>query len=538
MTTATMTLARALTLRLQAAGVTRAFGFPGGGSNLALIEAMREAELPFVLTRTEVGAAFMASATAELTRAPGVVVVGNGPGLASVVNGVANAYLDRVPLVVISDRYTEAERHTTGHQILAQEELLAPVVKGSATFGRDPAAAVDALIQATTCAPRGPVHLEMPRNAGAVPSDPIPARLTPPGPGPRREDLAALAAAVGQARRPVVLVGLEAGELPSTAALDSLAGLLRAPVLTTFKAKGCASEDGPWWAGLIAGSEIEAPLIDRADAILAVGLDPVELLTKSWRYGAPVHAVRTCSSGQDYLGGEAVVDPDLAATLVQLIDLIGPGGNSEWSAAEIDAYRTGWRHGLRLGDANSLTGWEIVEAVSASAPRDAVVAIDAGAHMFPCTSFWSGRGPRSFLISNGLATMGYAVPAAIGAALTRPDRTAFALTGDGGMAYHAAELETARRAGARVIVVVFNDASLSLIRIKHEANGGSRDPLAFTDVHFADWGLALGAHGCRVHDASELRQEVSQALTRADSTVIDARLTGDEYGETLRIIRG
>ena len=222
----------------------------------------------------------------------------------------------------------------------------------------------------------------------------------------------------------------------------------------------------------------------------------------------------------------------------ELTERLGAGGRSAWTPGEIARHREGWLARLRIGGAGALRGWQVVETVQAQAPDDAIVAVDAGAHMFPATSFWRSRAPGRFLISNGLATMGFAVPAAIGAALERPGSVALALTGDGGMAYHAAELETARRAGARVIVVVFNDASLSLIRIKHEANGRSRAPLDLGDVRFDRWAAALGAHGSRAETVAELAGAVRDALARPGSTVIDVRMDGDEYAETLEVVRG
>jgi len=159
-----LTVASVIAARLAASGVQRAFGFPGGGSNLDLIEAFRAAGIEFVLTHTEVSAALMACAEAELTGVPGVVVVGNGPGLASVVNGVAHAWLDRVPLLVISDRYTEDELSTTGHQILDQRALLAPVVKWSVTV--DASVSVERALDVALTTPCGPVHLDMPRTVG------------------------------------------------------------------------------------------------------------------------------------------------------------------------------------------------------------------------------------------------------------------------------------------------------------------------------------------------------------------------------------
>jgi acetolactate synthase-1/2/3 large subunit len=181
---------------------------------------------------------------------------------------------------------------------------------------------------------------------------------------------------------------------------------------------------------------------------------------------------------------------------------------------------------LRLGDA-----WRFISALRDELPPGTVVSVDAGAHMFPATAFWRAERGR-FLISNGLATMGFAVPAAIAAALADPEAVSVAITGDGGFAYHGFELETAARVGARVIVVVIDDASLSLIRIK----GGSA--LNFGTVDFGRVGEGLGAAGATVSDEAELRAAVREALARPESTVIDVRCDGREYGETLRAIRG
>ena len=158
------TVGALLAERLARAGVATVFGFPGGGSNLDLIEAFGDAGIRFVLTHTETGAAFMAAGQAEATGRPGAVMVGNGPGLASVVNGVAHADLDRVPLVVISDRYTEEEAATSGHQVLDQRALLAPLVRYGATLSAARAAGqIDAAIAAAQGPTPGPVHLDVPR---------------------------------------------------------------------------------------------------------------------------------------------------------------------------------------------------------------------------------------------------------------------------------------------------------------------------------------------------------------------------------------
>jgi acetolactate synthase-1/2/3 large subunit len=484
-----LTVAELIAERLAARGVERAFGFPGGGSNLDLIAAFRGAGIGFVLAHTEVSAALMACAWAELTGTCGVVVVGNGPGLASVVNGVAHAWLDRDPLLVISDRYTDAELGTTGHQILDQRALLAPVVKWSATV--DANVSVDHALDVALATPCGPVHLDMPRMIGAAQAG------GPQQTVPERHDLLRTPLTEVGAN-PVIVAGLEAARVLAAGDLAVLAERLGAPVLTTYKAKGVIDEAHPLWAGIVTGGAIEAPVLDAADTVLAVGLDPVELLTKPWRWVEPI-AVRP----QDV--------PALAARLPQL------------PARDVPRLRDA----LRIGSDSALTAWRIVEILDEELPDETVAAVDAGAHMFAATWFWRAHAPRRFLISNGLATMGFAVPAAA------RDGLALAITGDGGMAYGAFELETAVRLG-----VVINDASLSLIRIKHEAKGHDRSPLDFAPVSFAAVAAGLGVASWTVDDEGALRRALREALAGGGPALIDARLSGAEYARTLAVVRG
>jgi acetolactate synthase-1/2/3 large subunit len=331
--------------------------------------------------------------------------------------------------------------------------------------------------------------------------------------------ISAVGAVLAPARRPVILVGLEATSAPVSELLVALAHRIGAAVLTTYKAKGVYPEGDERWAGILTGGVIERPVLDAADTLLAVGLDPVELLPKPWP--PPQCSVVSLRAG----------DGPLESALEALRVSDGTG----FAPAEIAALREDALQALRLRPEEPLTGWKVVETLNEVLPAATTMTVDAGAHMFPATMF---ARVRRFLISNGLATMGFAVPAAIGAALARPDDLVVALTGDGGLAYHLAELETARRVGARIVVVVFNDASLSLIRIKHEANGRPRAPLDFTPSRFDLIAEGLGLRGTRVTDTRQLRAALTEAIADERSTLIDVRLSGAEYGETLRAIRG
>jgi acetolactate synthase I/II/III large subunit len=537
------TVAEDLAAQLAAAGVRHVYGFPGGGSNLDLIDSLRREGIEFVLTRTEGGAGFMACAAAERTGAPGVMVVGNGPGLASAVNGVAHAHLDRVPLLVISDRYTDAELATSGHQILEQRAMLEPLVRWSATV--EPSNASSAIAEAIARsreAPFGPVHLDMPRDVAAKPLDPS-APAFPAGasasPDLSAADLAtAVPDALRAAERPALLLGLECNA-PEVEQADivALADALGAAVLTTYKAKGAFPEDDPRWAGIVTGGEIERGILDAADAIVCVGLDPVELLTRPWPFAAPALNLRACDTEAGYLPIDRVLPIDTAVRGLASA-LAAERTATAWSPEEIRRIRDESMDSLRIVPPSGMAGWQVVETVRAATPAGATLAVDAGAHMFAAVEFWRTSAHRSFLISNGLATMGFAVPSAIGAAQVDPTAHAIAITGDGGMAYNAFELATAAAQNLPVVIVVLNDSSLSLIRVKHEAKGNPRADLDLPPVSFADIARGLGATGIAVSDAESLTTAVETALTHQGPTVIDVAVTGAEHREMLTTIRG
>jgi len=532
-----LTVAALLADGVADAGADRVFAFPGGGSNLEVIEQLGARGIEVVVARSEGGAAFMAATYGELTGRPAALLVGLGPGVANVVNGLAHALLDQSAVVLISDRFTDAELATTGHQVLDHRALLEPVTKWQETLSAaNAAAAIARAFAEAATEPRGPVHLELPRDVAAV----TPASAIATTRAASRElDAAALAAgaaAVVRSRRPVILVGDEAAEVRQ-AELVELAELLQAPVLASYKGKGSFPEDHPLWCGIVTNAAIEADLLAAADVILAIGLDPIELLPRPWTATAPVLALRAHGEAAPGYRPTWTAEGDVAALVSELSFLVRETA-SEWTPAEVGSRRRELLVALRIPAPGSLSAVEIVEAVLAEAPPSATVTVDAGAHMFAATWFWRTTRPRGFLISNGLATMGYAVPAAVAAALARPEEPVIAFTGDGGFLLHGSELETATRLGVKIVVVVLNDASLSLIRIKQEDKQYRRLAVDFSPTNLAAIGPALGAAGSSVSSADDLRVAVREAFAAPGSTVVEARLAGSEYQELQRAIRG
>ena len=223
--------------------------------------------------------------------------------------------------------------------------------------------------------------------------------------------------------------------------------------------------------------------------------------------------------------------------LPAVVEALGPARATEWATAEIAEARGQMLAALRVGEDGELTALAAVEEAQAHAPAATTVTVDAGAHMFAAIWGWRAARPRSFLISNGLATMGFAVPAAIAAALADASEPVLAITGDGGFLLHGAELETAVRVGARIVVLVLNDSSLSLIRVKQADRGHRRRAVDYGPVDVAAYARSLGAAAFVAGTRNEVGDAVADAFAGPRPVVIDVRIAGREYGELQRTIR-
>jgi acetolactate synthase-1/2/3 large subunit len=440
--------AAAIAGAVRSAGGGPLFGVPGGGGNLDLVGAVESAGLAFLLCHGETAAAIAAATWGEETGRPAICVATRGPGAASLVNGLAHALLDRAPLIAVTDGIPLDQRERTPHQRLDHARLLGEVVKASAPIDADPSVATAAVALAMA-PPAGPVHLDV------VPGSlPVPLPLPPPAP-PEPAALAEVRDLIARSRRPVVIAGV--GARGHAGALAALVAGSATPVLSTYKAKGLAPE--PNDAGLCTGGTLEQAVLDEADLVIGFGLDPVELIPGSWPVAAPLVSLAAWPTTDP----RYPVSVEVVGDLGELADLVGPLPG-EWPAEPRELRRAALRR-LHVPVAG-LDPAAVVQAAAAGAPG-ALATVDAGAHMLLAMPLWPGRA----LISSGLATMGFALPAAIGAGVADPTRRIVCLTGDGGLAMCAAELETLARLGLPVTVVVFNDAALSLIEIKQRSHG-------------------------------------------------------------------
>ena len=538
-TTTTTTAADAIVRAFAAAGTKRIYGVPGGGSSLDLIAAAKASGLDFVLARHETSAVIMAATDAELSGAPGVALCTRGPGVGNAANGMAHAALDRAPVVLLADGFAPAERAFATHQYFDHAAMLAPVTKAQLSVGQ--MAAGDAAAQAiaaTLAAPRGAALIELSGSAAKQPAQ-VPAGVSLPVlPTPDAAAIAAARRVLAAAKRPVIVAGLEA--VDAAPELRALVAALGCPALVTYKAKGVIPDADPHFAGIFTCGAAEGPVMDRADAIIMVGADPVEFIPKPWRWPVPVIEVATAPRALPYATPAAALSGAIAPALAALAE---GAARSTWDATEIASLREGWLRALandpkRGGGIGPQRLVEITQQAARKAGFDPRVAVDAGAHMFPATTFWQCERPGDLLISNGLATMGFALPAAIAAALHDPARGAIAFTGDGGLLMGLGELATAAVIGARVVVVAFNDATLSLIDIKKETRDLPGGALGWPRADLAAAMRSMGGLGLTANTEAELAQAMEQACAATGPVLIDVAVDPSGYPAQIKALRG
>ena len=528
--------------RLRAAGLGQIYGVPGGGGSLDLMDAARRAELEVVIAAREDAAVIMAGIAGVLAEGPGLAFASRGPGLASTLNGLAAAALDRLPALLISEYADANERAYASHQWIDQPALVKPLLRAGAELLTADPEAVDAWLGQTPRPLRRPAAMfpdasDLARRYTAPPA-PAKAGSTPA----LGEALGPLVDRLATSRRPVFLVGLEAARpalAPTVAALVERAG---GAALTTYMAAGTLAHDDPRWIGPFTGGALEQPAVRSADLIVMVGLDPVELIPRPWAYDLPVIELAEETHAPHYLTPAARCIAPLGESLPALTAALPSTDGSAWPLAEMAEQRARMFAGLDVAGDGLTPSAAIAIAAGAFATKDAAtpprLTVDAGAHMFSACAQWPVRAPRDLLISNGLATMGFAIPAAIAAALHDPARGALAVTGDGGALMCLGELKTIAQYDANVCVLMFNDGRLSLIDIKREARQMADLGLAWTPPDFAAVAAGFGFQTWIAEDPDSLNAACREAAAGRGPRLIDARIDAAGYGDQIKALRG
>jgi acetolactate synthase-1/2/3 large subunit len=528
-----LSAADVLARRLAEAGVRQAFGMPGG-EVLTLVDALARAGIETVLARQETAAGFMAEGAWHATGAPGVLLATLGPGAMSAVNAVANAGQDRVPLIVLTGCVDEVEAATYTHQVLDHAQVFRAVAKASLRLVPGAAGPLaDRAVSIALDGRPGPVHVDVPISAAAAPARPV---ATRPVPSRAVPDLAALTTArdwLDDARRPLILAGLDAVNEEAGPALHRLADTLSAPVVTTYKAKGLIPEDDPLVLGGAGLSPLAdghlLPLFAQADAILLAGYDPIEMRV-GWR--EPWDPARTRvielsaepeRSGMH--GASLSMVASLPATLGRLGDGLAP--REGWPGEEPQATRAALAAAFPTDEEWGPAA--VIDECRRALPDRAVATVDSGAHRILLSQMWRTPMARGLLQSSGLCTMGSALPLALGRLAAEPGACVAAFMGDAGFLMVAGELSVAAERGLAPIVVVFVDASLALIEMKQRGRQLANAAVDFGHHDVAAIGRAFGGEGHRVTSREGLRAALEAGLEADRFTVIAAEIGRGAY---------
>lgn len=523
---------------IEKAGTPFMVGIPGN-ETLETIEAARQRGMRFILVKQESAGAMLAATWGDITGSPGVCLTTNGPGAANMVLGVTHAWMDRSPLLAITDQFATQTYAIGLRARLNQSALYAPISKWSSSIGaKTVSQQMRRAIRVAIGSPPGPVQLDIPANertleAGSYPTDvPIIPNVVPIVP-----DKSALKVALqmlGAAKNPILLVGMGVLWGGASAELVSFAERLGAPVLTTVKCKGVIPEDHPLSAGCVFGGLLERKLIEQADLIVAVGIDAIELPAGTWPYSAPVLALSNVHDQDGSVPATAEVEGDLKGILDGLAKWAPEGMN--WGERASRAFRDEVSSSFK-SSTKGLSPQRLMEIARSVLPRDTIATCDPGGSRLFCTTKWLSYAPRGFLASNGLASMGYSIPAAMAARIAYPDRPVVAFAGDGSFLMAIAEMQTCVRENLPIIVVVLDDGELGVMRVRQDMKNLPRYGTALGGIDWEHLLKGFGATGIAVDTENALGDALNAAIKSKQTTVIAARLDTSGYIDQFRLLR-
>jgi acetolactate synthase-1/2/3 large subunit len=527
-----VTYADVIAKLLADAGIEYIFGMPGSRASVELIEAARRQGIHYVLSNNESAAAVMAATYGVLQRRPGVCSAGVGPGATNAVNGVAHALLERAPMLLFTDRYPDELYRHLPRQRVDQEQLFRPITKGSFPIADDSAErSVRRALHLAMAGRPGPVHLDLPddvmQHAAAGLPEPYPAQRWHGAVSTEHPAIQSLAATLSSATRPIVIAGLGVNRSGCEARLQALVDTLQAPVVLTVSAKGTVADDHAWCGGTFMGSEASHGLIAQSDLILTVGLDVVELFEPGgWPYDQRVLNIDSVPHQDGLFHPLQELVGDIGAALQALTPLLKPTGG--WRTEALTAFRQRQQPAVMASGAR-LAPAAVLRLMRQSLPRETILTTDAGQHKVYASRLWQSYQPLDYLTSSGLGTMGVAIPIAITAKLVRRQHPVVALTGDGGFLMRMSELETARREGLPIVIVIFNDGYLNLIKIKQEHQGYAVLGSQFAPVDYAHVAAGFGFQAARVDSEATLQGALQQAVASGEPWVIDALIDPEGY---------
>ena len=503
---------------LEAEGVRHVFGIPGE-ETLDLNESLEDSSIEFVPVRHEQGGAYMADVYGRLTGRAGVCLGTLGPGATNLTTSVADAYLDRAPLVALTGQGDLERMHKESHQYVDIVSLMKPITKWNARLN-DPAIIPEVVRKAFKVAETekpGSTHIELPEDvmAAEVEGTPLP-RKRPVRPEPAARELLKAADVIRGALNPIALAGNGVVRGGASPALREFVRATGIPVAESFMGKGVVDPHDPkslGSVGLQSGDYAMAGFED-ADVVIAIGYDLVEHSPEHWNPKRDKKIICIDSLPAE-IDEYFIPEVELVGDIYHILTRLGEecrhvphaGGSTRlrevvlgrFNAAQMDDH-------FPMQPPRAL--WEIRDALGS---HDILIS-DVGLHKLWIGRMFPAYEPNTVLIANGLAGMGFAVPAAIGAKLVHPDRKVVAVNGDGGFLMNCQELETAKRLGTAFVSIIWENQQFGSIVWKQDRKFDRHFGTDFTNPDFVQLAESFGLPAWRIESVGEFRQRLTQAL--------------------------
>ncbi len=522
--------ARTIGKRLHAAGIRYVMGHPGG-EVVDLIDGFREEGLDFVLTKHETAGAFMADAIGSYTGIPGVAVGTLGPGATNLVTGVAHAHLDRSPMLAITGQLPVDRYEICTHQKLELGAIFAPITKWHARVTAENAGVVtDRALRVAVRHRPGPVFLEIPSDVprqtakDGMAADPAIAAVARFG----AEAGAPAAQLLRASARPVLLAGMDAMTDAAATAIRRLAETWSIPVMVSPKAKGVFREDHPLFLGTIEmlGTGKLFEYIDGCDLVVMAGFEPVEF-DRDWTAPAPIIHIGPLPNDDLYYHAQAELVGPVALGVDALLEAAGAPAPPR-PLDDVARFRREFREFV-APTRDGMTAQAVLAQLRDALPEDAIVTCDVGFNKAVTGQCWPAYRPKTFFMSNGLSSMGYGLPAALGLQLVNPDRRVACVIGDGGFSMLLGEVETAVRRSLPVLIVVLADEALSQIKVGQERKGLPATGTTFGALDYVALARAFGASGREVASPAECAEAFAWAATTGKPTIVAAHVDPKGY---------
>ncbi|ALU78476.1 acetolactate synthase AlsS [Listeria monocytogenes] len=530
-------------------GVTHVFGIPGAKID-KVFDVMEERGPELIVSRHEQNAAFMAAAIGRLTGKPGVVLVTSGPGASNLATGLVTATAEGDPVVAIAGNVTRQDRLKRTHQSMDNAALFRPITKYSeeVVHAESIPEAITNAFRSAAEPNQGAAFVSLPQDIVNEPNVPVKAirPLAKPENGPAsKEQVAKLVARLKKAKLPVLLLGMRASSPEVTGAIRRLLQKTSIPVVETFQAAGVISrdlEDNFFGRVGLFRNQPGDILLNKADLVITVGYDPIEYDPKAWNASGDrtiVHLDDIRADIDHYYQPVTELVGNIALTLDRV--------NAKFSGLELAEKELETLKELHAqleerdvppesDETNRVHPLSVIQTLRSAIDDNVTVTVDVGSHYIWMARHFRSYEPRRLLFSNGMQTLGVALPWGIAATLVHPGEKVVSISGDGGFLFSAMELETAVRLRAPLVHLVWNDGSYDMVAFQQKMKYGKEAAVRFGDVDIVKFAESFGAKGLRVTTPAELSDVLKEALETEGPVVVDIPIDyrdNIKLGETL-----